>query len=170
VSGESRTWAGPSESRGRDYAGAIYGSLLAASVVAGTSPGRVAPSPWQLAVLLMATGVVFWLAHVYAELFGGRRAHQATAWPTVRQVAAQEWPIVEAVVPPTLVALAGMLLGISDSTTAWLALSVAVAGQVGWAIAGALAAGAGRRAIVLSAVVNLALGLVLVVLKAVVAH
>jgi hypothetical protein len=170
VSGESRTWAGQSESQGRDYAGAIYGSLLAASVVAGTSPGRVAPSPWQLALLLLATGVVFWLAHVYAELFGGRRSHRATEWPTIRHAAAQEWPIVEAVVPPAVVALAGMLLGMSDSTTAWLALSVAVAGQVGWAVAGALAAGAGRRAIVVSAVVNLALGLVLVVLKAVVAH
>jgi hypothetical protein len=154
----------------RDYAGAIYGSLLAASVVAGTSPGRVAPSPGQLAVLLLATGLVFWLAHVYASLFGGRQSHRAMEWSFIREVAAREWPIVEAVVPPAAVALVGMVFGMADSTTAWLALGVAVAGQVGWAVVGARSAGASRRVVALSAVVNLTLGLMLVILKAVVAH
>jgi hypothetical protein len=154
----------------RDYAGAIYGSLLAASVVAGTSPAKTAPDPGLLAILLLATGLVFWLAHVYAHLFGGAHPPSHLDGPTIRRVARGERPIAEAVIPPAAAATAGALLGLSDSTSAWLALGVAVAGQVGWAIVAAAASGAKRWIIVLSAVVNLVLGLVLVVLKALLSH
>jgi hypothetical protein len=155
---------------GRDYAGAIYGSLLAASVVAGTSPAVTAPRPGLLAILLLATGLVFWLAHVYAHLFGGAHPPSRLSWQAIRGVARRERPIAEAVLPPAAAATAGMLLGLSDSASAWLALGVAVAGQVGWAIVAAAASGAKRWIIALSAVVNLALGLVLVVLKALLSH
>jgi hypothetical protein len=155
---------------GRDYAGAIYGSLLAASVVAGTSPADSAPRPGQLAILLLATGLVFWIAHVYAHLFGGAHPPDQMSWRAIRAVARRERPIAEAVIPPAAAATAGMLLGLSDSGTAWLALGVAVAGQVGWAIVAAAASGAKPWILALSAVVNLALGLVLVVLKALLSH
>ncbi len=154
----------------RDYAGAIYGSLLAASVVAGTSPAKTAPKPGQLAILLLATGLVFWIAHVYAHLFGGAHPPDQMSWRAIRRITRRERPIAEAVLPPAAAATAGMLFGLSDSGAAWLALSVAVAGQVGWAIVAAAASGAKPRIVALSAVVNLALGLVLVVLKALLSH
>ena len=154
----------------RDYTGAIYGSLLAAAVVAGTSPSRGAPTPWKLAVLLLATGVVFWLAHVYAHLFGGSHPHHRLRWPIVNRALSREWPIAEASGPPAAAALAGGIVGLADSTTAWLALAVAVAGQVGWAITAAVATGSSRLVIALSAAVNLILGLVIVVLKVLLAH
>jgi hypothetical protein len=155
---------------GRDYAGAIYGSLLAASVVAGTSPADTAPRPGLLAILLLATGLVFWIAHVYAHLFGGAHPPSHMSWHAIRVVALRERPIAEAVIPPAAAATAGMLLGLSNSASAWLALAVAVAGQVGWAIVAAAASGAKTWIIALSAAVNLALGLVLVVLKALLSH
>lgn len=155
---------------GKDYAGAIYGSLLAASVVAGTSPADTAPKPGQLAILLLATGFVFWIAHVYARLFGGAHPPNQPGWQVIRDVALRERPIAEAVIPPAAAATAGMLLGVSDSATAWLALCVAVAGQIGWAIVAAVASGAKPWIIALSAVVNLALGLVLIALKALLSH
>ncbi|HYJ69739.1 MAG TPA: hypothetical protein VEX15_18955 [Nocardioidaceae bacterium] len=157
-------------SGGRDYAGAIYGSLLAGSVVAGTSPADSAPKPALLAILLLATGLVFWLAHVYAQLFGGAHPPDHLNWRTIRRVAQRERPIAEAVIPPAAAAMVGVLLGLSDTSTAWLALSVAVAGQVGWAMVAAVANGAKPWIIALSAVVNLALGLILVVLKALLSH
>src|SRR6185436_9332091 len=47
-----------------NYVGAIYGSLLAASVVAGTSPLNGAPKLGELVALIFVTGLVFWAAHV----------------------------------------------------------------------------------------------------------
>jgi hypothetical protein len=155
---------------GSDYAGAIYGSLLVASVVAGTSPARGAAEPWELATLLVATGVVFWLAHVYAHLVGTSNAIGWMGWENICRVARREWPIAGAVIPPAAAALVGLVVGLTDSTGAWLALGVAVAGQTGWAVAAAVTAGAGRRVVAASLAVNLALGLTIVVLKALLTH
>jgi hypothetical protein len=155
----------------RDYAGAIYGSVLAASVVAGTSPGDDYASPAELAILLAATGLVFWLAHVYAELFGGvRQGPDRLSWPNIRAVAANEWPIAGSVVPPTLAALAGMAFGLSDVTTSWLCLVVALAGLTGSAVTAAAAAGVGRHLMGLSALISLSFGGVIIVLKVSLAH
>jgi hypothetical protein len=154
----------------RDYSGAIYGSLLAASVIAGAGTGQEVLTPWKLAILLLVTGVVFWITHVYAHLVGGSHPHHRLRWETIRQVAAREWPIAQASGPPAGAAVAGMILGLTNATAGWLALAAAVAGQVGWAIAGAVATGAGRRVVALSAAVNLFLGLLIVVLKTLLAH
>ena len=154
----------------RDYSGAVYGSLLAASVVAGTSTTQEAPAPWKLAILLLATGIIFWLTHFYAHLVGGSHPHHRLTRQSIHHVAVREWPIAQASGPPAGAAVAGMLLGLTDATSAWLALAAAVAGQVGWAIAGTVATGAGRGVVALSAAVNLCLGLLIVVLKTLLAH
>jgi hypothetical protein len=158
------------ERRPSDYTGAIYGSLLAASVVAGTSPGRKPAPPAELIVLLLATGIVFWLAHVYAQLGGDRLAGAFLSLNEVRVAAAREWPIAQAAVPPALAAGIGAGLGLSDSGAAWLALLVAVAGQLGWALYAAARAGATRRIMIASGAVNLVLGLLIVLLKAALSH
>jgi hypothetical protein len=155
--------------RSSDYTGAIYGSLLAGSVVAGTSPGQTPPRPLELIVVLLATGIVFWLAHVYAQL-GGDRTGPVRSLNEVRVAAAREWPIVQAAVPPALAAGIGALLGLSNSGAAWLALLVAVAGQLGWALYAAARAGATRRVMIASGAVNLFLGLLIVLLKAALSH
>jgi hypothetical protein len=153
-----------------DYAGAIYGSLLAASVVTGASPGQHPPKPVELIVLLFATGVVFWLAHVYAEMAGHQSEGPLLTWKEFRIAAEREWPIAQAAVPPAVAAGVGALLGLSDSAAAWLALLVALAGQLGWALYVAAKAGATRRGMVAAAVVYLALGLLVVLLKAALSH
>lgn len=63
-----------------DYAGALYGSLLAASVIAAASAVGDHPR-LQLVVLLLVTGVVFWAAHVYAHLAGERQVGRTPAGP-----------------------------------------------------------------------------------------
>jgi hypothetical protein len=150
----------------KDYAGAIYGSLLAASVVAGTSPGEDYASPEELAVLLVATGLVFWLAHVYAQLFGGaEQGPDRLGWQNVQLVAAREWPMVVAVIPPALAALVGVAVGLSDIATSWLCLAVALAGLTGWAVVAAVAAGVRGHLIALSVMVSFSLGAAIIVLK-----
>ncbi|MFE9425724.1 hypothetical protein ACFYNO_22460 [Kitasatospora sp. NPDC006697] len=150
-----------------DYAGAVYGSLLAASVVAASGVHGAHPR-LSLVVLLLVTGVVFWLAHVYARLTGEREAGRTVTWRAAREVGRHEWSIVEAAALPALAVLVSPWLG--DAETAWLALGVAVAQQVLWATLGARRAGAGPRQIAVEGAVNLVLGLLIVVAKAAVGH
>src|SRR5918995_6666083 len=78
-----------------DYTGGVYGSMLAASVVIGA--GSLGSFPrTELVLLLLLTGVVFWIAHVHAQLFGARLAQQTPDRRVVLQVCRDEWPIVNA--------------------------------------------------------------------------
>jgi hypothetical protein len=153
-----------------DYEGAIYGSLLAGSVVAGTGPGHEPPRPAQLIALLLSTGVVFWLAHVYAHLVGKRPTGTRVSPGELRAAARRDWPIVQAAVPPAAAAALGVLLGLSDTGVAWLALGVAVGSQIGWALYVAGRAGATGMRLVAAGAVNLLLGSVIVLLKAALTH
>ncbi len=146
-----------------DYTGAVYGSLLAASVVVGA--GALGSFPrLQLIALLLGTGVVFWAAHVFARLFGARMVGRLS-WPVIRRTSREERPIIEAAVPPALAAAVSPLFGLGPQGIVWLALLVALAGQVGWATVAAHRAGASRRMMAVAAAVNLLLGLLIVLLK-----
>lgn len=152
-----------------DYAGALYGSLLAASVVAAASAVGDFPR-LQLVVLLLVTGLVFWAAHVYAHLAGERLVGRRLDWTETRRVGRREWPIVEAAVLPAVAVALSPLLGLGLSGTAWLALGVAVAQQVAWACIGALHAGASRALVSVEGAANLILGLAIVAAKVAVGH
>ncbi|MER6347228.1 hypothetical protein ACWC10_34625 [Streptomyces sp. NPDC001595] len=152
-----------------DYTGGVYGSMLAASVVIGA--GTLGDFPRaEVVLLLLLTGLVFWVAHVHAQLFGARLAQHGLDRRTVLHVCRDEWPIVKAAVPPAVAVAVSPLLGLDVSGALWLALSVAVTGQVGWSVAAARRAGASGRQTALTASVNLFLGLLIVLLKIVLTH
>jgi len=143
--------------------------MLAASVVIGV--GTLGSFPRvELVLLLLLTGVVFWIAHVHAHLFGARLAQQAPDRRSVLRVCRDEWPIVKAAVPPAAAVAVSPLLGLDVRGAVWLALSVAVAGQVGWSVAAARRAGASRRLLVVTASVNLLLGLLIISFKIFLKH
>ncbi|MFC5959628.1 hypothetical protein ACFP51_36075 [Streptomyces pratens] len=152
-----------------DYTGGVYGSMLAASVVIGAGSLGSFPRA-ELVLLLLLTGVVFWIAHVHAQLFGARLAQQALDRRVVLHVCHDEWPIVKAAVPPAAAVAVSPLLGLDVQGAFWLALSVAVAGQVGWSVAAARRAGASRRLVAVTASVNLLLGLLIISFKIVLKH
>ncbi|GIH95744.1 hypothetical protein ACFFMN_01740 [Planobispora siamensis] len=153
-----------------DYTGAVYGSLLAASVVAGTTPGKD-PTPGVIvSVLILATGLVFWFAHVYARLVGERRYGERLTWAHTRRVGRAERPLAEAALPPALVAVLCWAFGVSDTTTGWLTLVTALAGQVVWATVAGVRANIGLHLVVASAVGNLLIGMMIVVLKVALTH
>jgi hypothetical protein len=152
-----------------DYTGGVYGSMLAASVVIGADTLGDFPR-LELVVLLFLTGVVFWVAHVHAQLFGARLAQRPLDRRTVLHVCRDEWPIIKAAVPPTPAVAVSPLLGLDMAGTLWLAVAVAVAGQVGWSVAAARRTGASRRLMALTASVNLVLGLLIISLKIVLTH
>src|SRR4051812_39995792 len=152
-----------------DYTGGVYGSMLAASVVIGAGALGSFPRA-ELVVLLLLTGVVFWIGHVHAQLFGARLAQRSLDRRTVLHVCRDEWPIVKAAVPPAVAVAVSPLLGLDVAGAFWLALSVAVAGQVGWSMAAARRAGASWRLTLLTASVNLLLGLLIIAFKLVLKH
>ncbi|MGX1884926.1 hypothetical protein [Streptomyces sp. NPDC055287] len=152
-----------------DYTGGVYGSMLAASVVVGA--GTLGSFPrLELVLLLLLTGVVFWIAHVHAQLFGARLAQHSLDRRTLLNVCRHEWPIVKAAVPPAVAVAVSPLLGLDVQGGLWLALSVAVAGQVGWSAAGARRAGGSWRLVAATASVNLLLGLLIILFKIVLTH
>ncbi|MFB6849579.1 hypothetical protein ACFCXS_32630 [Streptomyces sp. NPDC056373] len=173
----SRTTTAPTAHRKRraerrasaDYTGGVYGSMLAASVVAGAgTPGSFPRA--ELVVLLLLTGVAFWIAHVHAQLFGARLAQQVPNRGLVLHVCRDEWPIVKAAVPPAAAVAVSPLLGLDVRGALWLALCVAVVGQIGWSVAAARRAGASPRLMAVTASVNLLLGLLIVAFKIVLKH
>ena len=152
-----------------DYTGGVYGSLLAASVVIGAGTLGAFPRA-QLVLLVLLTGVVFWIAHVHAQLFGARLAQQVLDRRTVLHVCRDEWPIVKAAVPPAAAVAVSPLLGLDVQGAVWLAVCVAVAGQVGWSVAAARRAGASWRLLIATASVNLLLGLLIIGCKIALKH
>ncbi|MEU9892822.1 hypothetical protein ACIBCS_00470 [Streptomyces phaeochromogenes] len=158
------------EERARaDYTGGVYGSMLAASVIVGA--GSLGEFPrLELMLLLLLTGVAFWIAHVHAQLFGARLAELGLDRRTVLRACRDEWPIVKAAVPPAVALAVSPLLGLDLSGSLWLALAVAVAGQVGWSAAAARRAGASWRLVATTASVNLLLGLLIIAFKIYLTH
>lgn len=153
-----------------EYAGAVYGSLLAASVVAGsTAEGEPAPAA-ELVALLIGTGVVFWIAHVYAEIVSHGLPGGSVDWAKMRALSKREWPLAQASFPPAVAAVFISAFGASDAAAAWAALGVAVTSQVSWSVAAARQGGATRSVVVLSGAANLVLGLIIVTLKTLVGH
>lgn len=147
-----------------DYTGGVYGSMLAASVVVGAGTLGAFPR-LELVLLLLLTGVVFWIAHVHAQLFGARLAQHSLDRRTLLHVCRDEWPIVKAAIPPAAAVAVSPLLGLDVPGALWLALTVAVAGQVGWSAAAARRAGASWRLVAVAASVNLLLGLLIISFK-----
>ena len=152
-----------------DYTGGVYGSMLAASVVVGAGSLGSFPRA-ELVLLLLLTGLVFWIAHVHAELFGSRLARQRPDRRVILHVCRDEWPIVKAAVPPAAAIAVSPLLRLDVQSALWLALSVAVAGQVGWSVAAAHRAGASRRLMATTATVNVLLGLAIIAVKIALTH
>lgn len=152
-----------------DYTGGVYGSMLAASVV--IDAGALGSFPrLEVVLLILLTGLVFWAAHVHAQLFGERLAKHSLGRRTVLSACREEWPIVKAAVPPAVAVAVGPLVGLDVQGALWLALTVAVAGQVGWSVAAARRAGATRRLVAATALANLVFGLLIISLKILLTH
>ena len=147
---------------------AIYGLILATSVIA-VSQEYDSSNAGTVGVTVLVTGVVFWLAHVYARVLAGSITnHRMLNRAEVREALRHDWPLVEVTVPLVLILALGVLGVVPDKTAI---LAATLAALVELAAAGAYAArasGAGRRWTVLSAVVAVTLGSTVVLLKALV--
>ncbi len=150
----------------QNYAAAVYGSVLAATVVISAGDLR---SPLTLAVLLISSGLVFWIAHVYAATVAS--VHGGWHYGAIRTGMAHEWPVAFAAVPPAVAALISALLpNVSVSDGVWAALIVAIAEQQLWGYAAVKNARLSGSALTRTMLLNVFMGFIIVALKLGVGH
>jgi len=93
----------------RNLAGAIYGTILATSVVAGLSEGGTVDKG-PAALVVITSSLVFWLAHVYAGVLGHHlQLGHGFRWSRVGAIARHEWPILASGIPPAIVLALGTI-------------------------------------------------------------
>ncbi len=155
---------------GERIAGLVYGTIVVMSVIAASSEG-LERDPARIAELVVATNLVFWLAHVYAHSveLSVSRGERLTG-RGLKEVAVHEASILTAAVLPTGALLLGVFGFISDSQAIWLALAAGTVALAGQALALARIeklAFFGTATLVL---MNVLLGLAIVALEVFIAH
>jgi len=150
----------------QNYAAAVYGSVLASSVIISAGDLR---QPVTLAVLLVTSGLVFWIAHVYAATVAS--VHGGWHYGAIRTGMAHEWPVAFAAIPPAAAALiAGLIPSVTLSDGVWAALIVAIAEQQLWGYAAVRHARLSGSALTRTMLLNVFMGFIIVALKLGVGH
>jgi len=155
----------PARRRQVDFTSAVYGSVVAGTVIVSAGP----IPPLALSVLLVVSGIVFWLAHVYAITVAN--VHGGWEFGAIRKGLRKEWPVAFAAIPPALAALTAALFdAISPVNGAWIALVVAIIEQQVWGYAAVRRSSLSGLAVVRTLTLNVVIGLVVVGLKFAVGH
>jgi hypothetical protein len=146
-------------------ADAVYGTILVLAVVAALSRDSHATSGAVL-VAVLATSLVFWLAHIYADVLSRRASGDASPLAgIVKHAARQEWPLVEAAFAPALPLLLGWAGVFGRSPAITVSLVIGLGDLAAWGYVAGRAMQQSRARAVLSALAALALGAVMVLLK-----
>lgn len=151
-------------------ASTVFGTITAMATVAAYG-GAFPNSPWTVEELVLSTAVVLFVAHVYTHglaesLSEGHRLQLAT----VKGLAGRELGIVLAVVPPSLALLLGALGVFDETASIWLALALGLGILAVEGLRYARIERMGLPGTFLAVGVNVALGLMVVLLKAEVLH
>lgn len=152
--------------RGRDAASAIYGLVIAMSVVAAFGQ-EARPDPLEVLITVVTSSMVFWAAHAYANLLGERiQARHPATWARRRAMLWHSWPIVEAAYPAAVILLLATLSSLRGSVAIDVILGLSL---LELAVIGFVAARRGAATTVPAALVSsaftFALGLAIVILK-----
>jgi hypothetical protein len=151
-------------------AGTVYGTIVLMGVLAAGSE-RAPVDAWELDLVMVGTVVVLWIAHVYSHALADSLSTRAPIdRRSVVVLAREESSIVLAAAAPALALLLGAVGVVPDLTAVWIALGL---GTITLGVQGlryARVASLDRRGTIAVVGVNLALGLVIVGLKAIVSH
>jgi hypothetical protein len=150
-------------------AGTVYGTIVVmATLTAGSGGVR---DLWELAAIVTTTVIVLWIAHVYAHGLGESiEAGHSLDGREFAAIARRELAIPLAAVAPLLALALGAAGLLRESRAIWLAVGIGLATLAAQGIRYARAERLGPTGTLVAVAVNLALGLVIVGLKAGVAH
>ena len=149
----------------RNLAASVYGTVLTIAMIVAYSADSDL-DPLLIAVAVLVTVAVFWVAHVHAELLAMRYAlGHPLAGSEIRAQLRHGWPMVEAAFLPAIALALGGIGVFDDDTSVVLALGIGVAQLAAWGVA------IGRRerlrllGVIGVTALNVGLGLVVVALK-----
>jgi hypothetical protein len=157
--------ATPVAQRRARAAGAVYGQILATAVLAGLSEDE-GVSSGELCAGVGVTAFVFWLAHVYAQALAERLGmDRGLRFSEVREVAHNEWPMVQVAVPTLLALALGWAGALSRDAAVSLGIGLGIFGLMAWGFVIARRSRMSPLGTVGAVALNGALGLVIVALK-----
>jgi hypothetical protein len=155
--------------RGDFYAAAVYGSIIAAALLAafrqehGSSEGTL--------FALLSTLLVFWIAHVWSTLVGERiHAGNTFRWEQVWRIGRSEWPLVESAFVPSIPLVLGWLGVLSVETSVDVAAAVCFAQLLVWGLAVGRAAYDQWWQVALTGLIDASLGFAVVALELAFVH
>jgi hypothetical protein len=149
-----------------DTAGAIYGTIAAMAVIAGTAASQAHGKTLYLTV---ATLLVFWVAHVYAQALSHHlKGAERLDWTIVRTAMAEEWPLIQGPLPLLVVLALGRIGVFEERTAVRVALWLGVANLVVWGFAYARSRQWRWHTAITAGAVNGLLGLLIVLLEVVI--
>jgi hypothetical protein len=155
---------------GERLGGFVYGTIVVLAVVV-TGAKAYPHKPGHVAVLVVITTVVFWLAHVYSHGLAHSVGHdEHLSFAELRHIAGREASLLEAGLPPIVALLLGAIGVVSDNAAVWLAVALGLVVLGAQGIVFARVEKLGRLGTIAVVALNLALGLLLVGLKAAVTH
>lgn len=126
--------------------------------------------PWKLATVVASTVVVLWLAHVYAHTLGEHVSGHQRRFTGLGAVARRELGIVLAGVPPCTALVLGAIGVLDESRAVWAALGIGLGTLAAEGIRYARLERLNLGGTLVATGLNLALGLIVVALKVIVAH
>jgi hypothetical protein len=144
--------------------GAIYGTIVASAAIATTAGGHKSAALVLEATL--ATLLVFWLAHVYADFLGHGLGHARADPRLLASIMVQEVSMLVAPALSILFLLLGALGALEEALAVGLALWNGVVQLVGWGIDVGRKRGQAWPAALLTGLLYGAFGVVIVLLEA----
>jgi hypothetical protein len=143
--------------------GAVYGTIVATSVIAATAAGG--KSPRLILAATVATLLVFWLAHVYADFLDHGLRQARFHLKVLPGIMARELSMLAAPALSILFLLLGALGVLGERLAIRLALWNGVVQLVGWGVDVGRRRGQAWPGALFTGLVNGAFGLVIVVLE-----
>jgi hypothetical protein len=156
--------------QGEAIAGTVYGTIIVlATITAGASAFQ--NDLWRLCVVIVASVLVVWIAHVYSHGLGqSLHMQRRLTWSEFMAIARREYAIPLAAALPLISLVLGATGILAGSTAVWLAVGIGVATLTLEGLSYARLERLNLTATIATVAVNLALGLTIVLLKALVAH
>lgn len=156
---------GPSVEPTRNPASAVHGTVLAGALIAVQGADDEIDVS-RLVWLVLLTQVVYWLAHVYAEVVGERIRTRTRPRPrAVRHLLDEEWPLVAVSFGPLAVIVVCSALGVSGNTSVLAGLWATMALLASWALLAGYRSQLRAREMLAYVAVSLALGGALIAIK-----
>lgn len=154
---------------GGRVASIVYGTVVAMATV--TAAYATENHPWKIAVVMWSTAFVLWIAHLYAHglsesLSEGHRLDRLE----LTSIAGRESGILLAAVGPGIALILGAVGVFAERTAVWLALGIGLATLAAEGIRYARLERLGPLITLAVVASNLALGVLVVLLKVAVAH